>query len=304
MINKKFENKETGEIIKIVQDDEIWFTLSNGAKIKKESFPIKYTEVIDPNSFFSSPEIGSLANKLKNVDSSKVMTDNNAEPQVRRLNEQIGSQIPNRDSAISTEPRLTAEEQKQRLIEEYMQKEKQKNLSQYQQIDDEDAAAEALLTGNQPTTSKPPTSNMKDNPNYPEFDPNVKRDRDNKPKDYYAENLYKQEQPSEFSNFTNESQNEAYKFFRNFKKIYPIKVNLTFEEKIAEPEFIKLMSNNFEEDIIKFYTKQILQDVMKDPKEVEDKIYSQIHDIVFKNKTASTRRKPRTTKAEEKKDKE
>ena len=44
MTNKKFENKDNGDVVQIMNDDGIWYTLNNGSKIKKDSFMSKYTD--------------------------------------------------------------------------------------------------------------------------------------------------------------------------------------------------------------------------------------------------------------------
>lgn len=257
MLNKMFENKDTGEKVSIKNDDGLWFTLHNGTKIKKDSFFNKYSETVDPKSFFNN-SIGEMANKIKTVDPTKVIDDNN----------QFASKI----------------DEKQKMINEFVEKQKQKEieLSKYKQLDD-DKAAEQLIN---PQVYQKPTNN----PNYPEFDPNIKMDRDKTAKDYYRQENLNQIKIDEKS----VTEQETYKFFRGFKKNHKVTIDLKFDEMIADPEFLKLMMNNFEADVIKYYTQEIYKNIASNPQMVEDEIYKQLEIVILGKKPAkktTTRRK-------------
>jgi len=275
MINKKFENKDNGDTVTIRQDDGVWFTLTNGAKIKKDSFFGKYTELVDPDNFFNNQgEISSLADQLNKMDTREVMDNTNEQQRtVRQINDNNPISPPNID-------------QKQHMIDEYTraQKLKQQELNQYQQVNDDEASAKQLLGEQQPIVqhTKPP----KNNPNYPEFNPNTKKDRDSSSTDYYNENLHNQPVATPPSDPTEDS----YKFFKGFKKNHKITIELNFEEYIADPLFLKLMMDNFEADVIKFYTMEIFKNVINNPQKVEEDIYTQLEDIILNNKTTKENR--------------
>lgn len=277
MINKKFTNNESGNVITIQNDDGIWFTLTNGSKIKKDSFFNKYTEVIDPNNFFNSNtnNIESIANKLKNIDTTNVVTDNTQGPIVKKVNTY--------ESNIETDENL-----KQKIISDYIQKQKQKDieLSKYKQVDDDETAANQLLSNN---------------PNFPELDPNVKRDRKTND-DYYRQQYTANESntnlpPYQQKPMTDEeaAELESFKFFKGFKKNHTVTINLIINEKIADPEFLKLMLNNFEADVIKFYTKEIFNEFINNPESIENLIYEQLREIIIGKKRKSRKK---TTKKE------
>jgi len=289
MINKKFENKENGDVVVIRQDDGIWFTLTNGAKIKKDSFFNKYSEIIDPMEFFNNQgNVQNLAGKLEKVDPSKVQ-DSNQERTVRRVDETANYPDPYNNMAGPID-------QKQQMIDEYNrnQKIKEQELAKYQQIDDDETAAKQLLENATTQRQKPIKSN--DNPNYPEFDTNVKRDRDKSSpsssvNDYYNENLYNQPPETPIVEDPNE---ESFKFFRGFKKNHKVTIELSFDEYIADPEFLKMMLNNFEADVIKYYTGEIFKNIANNPQKVEEEIYKQLEEMILGKKKAPTKRKPTT----------
>ena len=43
-------------------------------------------------------------------------------------------------------------------------------------------------------------------------------------------------------------------FFRKFKKTHPVKIDVSFDEMIADPDYVRQTAMNFEGDVIKFYT--------------------------------------------------
>jgi hypothetical protein len=230
MLNKKFENKITGEKISIRQDDGVWFELNNGSKIKKEAFFTKYNEILDPNNFFSNGNIQSVVNDIKKIDTSN-LTDNIQPTQIKNKdNNQI-------TTTINTNP----------------------NYPEVGSIPNS--------TSNHNSMPNYPISN----PNYPEFNPNIKRDRN------------KNVQPIPI-NKEELQEDETYKFFRGFKKNTDITIELKINEKIADPEFLKLMMNNFEADVIKFYTKEIIKIILNDPKKIENEIYNQLKIIIDSGK--------------------
>lgn len=302
MIDREFKNQESGEVVKVLNDDGIWFTLNNGAKIKKESFSSRYTDVVDPSSFFSSQPISNIAQQISNIDPSKVVSDSSQGTQVKRINQPVYSQqVRNTDEIKPIDKSQVPQELLERAVP-------QVDLSRYRQIEDENAAADALL-GNQgvPASHQGPGPMIPppvDNPNYPEFDPNVKRDRDkshrihqtqgeiNSRFDYYDQDNTNEIVEVKPSIYLTPQEEESYKFFKGFKKIHSVEINLKLEEKIAEPEFLKMMSNNFEADVIKFYTRQIFQSMIHNTKQIEKDIYNQLSDIVFGEKK-KTQKKPR-----------
>lgn len=84
---------------------------------------------------------------------------------------------------------------------------------------------------------------------------------------------------------TKQTQTEPVDFisqmFKSFKRNYKIKINIDIEDYISEPDFIKLMSNNLDADIIGLYTKEILGRILGDVVGLEEKIRSVIKKEVY-----------------------
>ena len=64
--------------------------------------------------------------------------------------------------------------------------------------------------------------------------------------------------------------------FKMFKNNYDIKLTFEIEEKIADPAFIKMVMENVEGDAIEYYTKKILDKILKEPLKLKKEIYEQL----------------------------
>jgi hypothetical protein len=69
--------------------------------------------------------------------------------------------------------------------------------------------------------------------------------------------------------------------FKTFKRNHEIKINVEFTDKIANPDFIKLMMENMDGDIVGFYKKSITDNIMNNFKIIEDEIEKQIKKEIF-----------------------
>jgi hypothetical protein len=67
--------------------------------------------------------------------------------------------------------------------------------------------------------------------------------------------------------------------FRKFKRNHNLTVSLKIKDKISKPDFIKVMADGLDGDIIQYYTDQIFNSFVSDPQKIKDDIYNQ----VFKN---------------------
>jgi len=69
---------------------------------------------------------------------------------------------------------------------------------------------------------------------------------------------------------------EAFMFFKKFKKVHPIKIEVFFDEMIAEPNYVRQTAMNFEGDVIKFYTQELMKKIYADPTILEQQIYDSL----------------------------
>lgn len=82
--------------------------------------------------------------------------------------------------------------------------------------------------------------------------------------------------------------------FKSFKRNHDIKISLEFNNKIGNPDFIKMMMENIDGDIIAFYKDIITKDIMDNFFKVEDEVEKQLKEIIF-GEPKKTKRKPRKT---------
>jgi hypothetical protein len=69
--------------------------------------------------------------------------------------------------------------------------------------------------------------------------------------------------------------------FKNFKRNYDIKISLNIENKITNPDFVKLMADNLEGDIIQYYTDDIYDNFIKNSNVIKTEIYNQINVLIY-----------------------
>lgn len=270
--NKKFQNNETQEVVYVTGDSGVFYSLSNGANIKKDIFFQKFSECVDPTSFFqqqSAVAMSGLAEKFKQVDTSKVQDiGGNRPPEVKYIQESVSEQL-------SAPP-----EYKDMMMRRFQEEQARRDLSQYKVYDnDDEAAAEFERKQKEAERQR----------QHPVKSLRHQQEEQIRNEGYTTRNEYPDatgvpgnipQSPPPQMTYTN-AEEEAWRFFKSFKRIYPIKLTIDFDEKIAEPDFLKMMANNFEADIINFYTKQIMDRVYNDPGFLENKIYEKLRSIVY-----------------------
>ena len=69
--------------------------------------------------------------------------------------------------------------------------------------------------------------------------------------------------------------------FKKFKRNHNITITLKIKDKISKPDFIKVMADGFEGDIIQFYSDEIFRAFLDDMKGIKSDIYNQIHKEVY-----------------------
>lgn len=263
--SKRFQNNnDSSDVVTIIGDNGVFYNLSNGANIKKDIFFQKYSEMIDPSSFFeqqSRAGLEDLAEKLKTVDSRKAV-DGNQPPTVKYVQEPMTEQVE------------APKEYRDMLLKRFEAEQANKDLSQYKVYDDDELAAadfdRKLKEQHPPKPPRQKPQRMDDGPWQGYGDP---------PQEPLIEHSQPQSTSSTPSYVSQEE--EAFRFFKSFKKVYPIKLTVDFDEKIAEPAFIKLMAVNYEGDIIKYYTKEFMNRIFNDPGFLENKIYQKLKSLVF-----------------------
>lgn len=280
--NKRFQSHETNEVVMVVGDNGVFYNLSNGANIKKDIFFQKYSEMApDVTSFFekqSAAGLSDLAEQLKNVDSRRAV-DGDMPPEVKYRQQATSEQVE------------APPEYREMLIKRFQSEQANKDFSQYRVYENDDEAAadfERKQKASQPQTQP------RQRPNRPDVPPQyIEEEQQQTIQPLMEGNSVHSAKPSYVS-----PEEEAFRFFKGFKRVYPVTVSVDFDERIAEPDFIRLMVTNMEGDIIKFYTKEIMNRIYNDPGFLENKIYDKLRSVVFEEsqKKESKPRTPRVVK--------
>jgi hypothetical protein len=284
--NKRFQSNETQEIVTISGDNGVFYNLSNGANIKKDIFFQKYSEMVDPSSFFqqqSAAGLSSLAEQMRNVDSSKAMDGDLGGPQVKYRQEAVSEQLQ------------APPEYREMLMRKFQQEQQNKDLSQYRVFEnDDDAAADFEKRQKQQQVTQFQQRQRPPDPyNQPPQQPQQPVNEN------YEQPVQPMQQPIAQPSYLSPEE-ESFRFFKGFKRAYPIKLTVDFDERIAEPNFIRMMVTNMEGDIIKFYTKEIMNRIYNDPGFLENKIYDKLRTLVFVEEQR-VEKKPRAPKPQAKK---
>lgn len=69
--------------------------------------------------------------------------------------------------------------------------------------------------------------------------------------------------------------------FKKFKRNHNVTVRLEIKDKISKPEFIKVMADGLEGDIIEYYTDELFKTFLNDFKGIKKEIYNQLYKNVY-----------------------
>lgn len=99
-----------------------------------------------------------------------------------------------------------------------------------------------------------------------------------------------QNQQSTMSNYNNMSPSEM--MFKTFKRSHEIVIKLEFNEKIGQPDFVRMMLENIDGDIVQYYTKLIMDDIMSQVSIIEQTVSEQIKNEIFGDKKKKNKKTP------------
>jgi len=266
-----YVNKQTGEKVKISKEEDAFYTLDDGVKIKKDTFSRRYeqSEEIDPMEFLNPPSaLERLANQIKSVDTNKVNDLNEGTkikmkpPTVLADNSRLQNPVDNSGEGIQI-----SEAQKQRMIEEYKMKQELGEKTKPPAFMNENQSNEGYIEyempkegeGNIRQTSQPIQQSRTEQQPVPQIDP-------------------------------------LQMMFKMFKNNYEIKLTFEVEEKIANPAFIEMVMENVDGDAIEYYTKKILDKMLKNPLKLKKDIYNQLELEIYGEEYVLNRQKEKEEK--------
>lgn len=309
---------DTKEIVRIISDEGNFYVLNNGTKIDKQLFYQKYVSInnnseiqktpdvtnmnipsIDPIDFLNTPTSVAGMNEsldvLKNIDTSKYIEPN---PETRVVIRDL-SQNNN-----TNQTQTITHETKEELLRKYYETQRNQNqASQY--VDENDPVAlenmvknmqnpapaiklnENGLTEAQEIIRKQQIELTGEDP----FLEKIKKFRQSKgyntepaknPTVFVEQNQQNQQNEQNHSFQQNiQVEDPTTALFKKFRRNHAITLNLKIKDKISKPDFIKVMADGLEGDIIQFYTDDIFNSFLKNMNGIKTDIYNQIYKNVY-----------------------
>ena len=307
---------DTKEIVRIISDEGNFYVLNNGTKIDKQLFYQKYVSInnnseiqktpdvtnmnipsIDPIDFLNTPTSVAGMNEsldvLKNIDTSKYIEPN---PETRVVIRDL-SQNNN-----TNQTQTITHETKEELLRKYYETQRNQNqASQY--VDENDPVAlenmvknmqnpapviklnENGLTEAQEIIRKQQIELTGEDP----FLEKIKKFRQSKGYNVepsknptvFVEQNQQNNQPTQHFKQNVQAEDPTTALFKKFRRNHSITLNLKIKDKISKPDFIKVMADGLEGDIIQFYTDDIFATFLKNTEGIKIEIYNQIHKNVY-----------------------
>jgi len=256
-LNKQFKNNQTGEVVKILDVYENVAITDKKTKLNTLQLSDNryWSEFIDPKNFFNdSATYESFREKIKNIDLSKVPTDDNNSNCIYIQSSGPGFLTPTNDSAIIySDP----EDEKRELMKKY-------NIPDNSELEKQRAAFSRLLNEEE---DLPPVQEV------------------------LVERVVKTEQPNTYQasppsferpRFEEKFEDPIISIFRKVKRVSDFKLTLDISDKLPRPDFIEMMEDSYETSIIDFLADDILSKVLKDPSNLKSRIIEEIKRTLVK----------------------
>lgn len=246
MLDKIFVDKQTGEQVKILNEDVNFYALDNSVRIKKDIFHKKYEEKseIDPNMFFqpkhTSNPLANIADQIMNLDTSRINDSNAPATQVKYTPPVViaDSSLPPGASVKqpqSEAPIILSPEEKKMMLENWRRTQPGAQvLDQPKNWDEEEN--NQLNNETVETPIKPLIKETKIDP--------------------------------------------LQMMFKMFKSNYPVSIKIVIDEKIPNPTFISMVQENVEGDAVEYYAKLISDKFLSDPSKLKSEIYKQLKEVI------------------------
>lgn len=262
-MKKYFNVNDPNKIVTILKSDDSFIHLSDGTMIKFDKFEQKYQPVIgndkilenntntqnnvlnndqvDPEQFFNSSGVSKYANDIKKMDTSKISDV----PQQTVVN--------NNQSYMSNDSAVTIKkDEKLDEIERIFENEKlaygedEANKRRLGRI------AQYQGIGQKKSTTQVNVNGQEQVQTNIQIQPPIQPQID----------------PTEM-------------MFKSFKRNFEINININIKDKIANPDFVKMMMENMEGDIIGYYKKLIMNNIMSDIQVIEKEVEHSIKTAIY-----------------------
>ena len=305
MSSKFFNVKTPTQIVTIIKDNNSFYELSDGNMIKKDTFMKKYQPVLDdinestptteqplisdekldPNSFFNTSSISNdIVKTIKQTDATKVPDINDA---VRsEVNHKNIDQNTINDSLVTP------------VDDTIIPNNTNTDVSKYKVYDNDDDSYKDFENKNKQHTQPPQEIDIKQKKmeieslfddeklTFGEKEAILRRtkrisklpttDIINQPEILNNTTPTPTSTSTSTSTSTPTSLTPIEMMFSTFKRKHDIVINVAFKDKIGEPEFIKMMVENMEGDIVGYYKKKVMDNIMKDLSKIEEAVEREI----------------------------
>jgi hypothetical protein len=271
--NKIFKNRLTGEIFTIIDQYQNIAITSDKQKIDvnllsndklfipvrnpvNESFSLPKTkeDIVDPNKFFDDQSIyNTFADKIKNVDLSKLQ-DDNRNPDISKSINNNNLSLSNESAIIMSDPLDEVEELKRKYGVSSVDESVRRQNEKFAKILD-------------PESEQPQEPIINNNIQQPEI------------KEYVEPNQTYVEPP--IQRF--EVQDPVITMFKNVKRNTDFKINLKVDGKIPRIDFIEMMEDSYEISIIEYLADEFTNKILRNPSIIRNKIIDEIKSMIDKN---------------------
>lgn len=313
-MTRYFNVNNPSNVVTITLDHGNFYQLSDGNMIKKDTFDSKYqpilegfehemiqekstqivnSDFIDPTSFFSATSSinASEIDKLKNVNTNNVpeVSDLNRTQVVNKSIPDNPTQQPNLNEGI-----ITQVDPKNMVIPNNTNT----NVSQYKVYEnDDDAYEDFIKNSNVPQQAPKPQQQGVTKAQLDEVDSLFEDEKlvygieeANKRKTKRMNKLNNIPEPiveAPKIEVVKEVKSEPIPqfdpikmMFSTFKRSHEVVFNIQFKDKIANPDFIKMMMENMDGDIVGYYKKIIVENIMKNINIIEDVVETELKKII------------------------
>lgn len=265
LANKTFKNNKTGEIVKVIDSFENIAILESKEKMDVRTLTDTnhFTEQIDPNLFFNNQgAYNILADKIKNIPTNMMQDD------PEELSNRFGGEVtPSiNESAVVM---MSEDDEKAELARKYgAAVDPSTQLMNQQQ-------AFAKILGEDSDDELPViTQRVEEEPVM-----RVEVNRDPQP-----EQQYNQQPPVVTQENTTRNipvEDPIITMFKNVKRVKDFSISLDIKNKIPRPDFIEMMEDSYNTSIIDFLASEFTQNILSNPKMIEDMIKEKIKELVY-----------------------
>lgn len=265
--NKKFHDLVSGRLISVIDQFEDVAILDGKQRINigKLMDNSLYEEYIDPNIFFNSGSLQTLADKIRSIPNEVISSiKEEAEP---RVDPNSPFQPVSNESAVL--PYDPEEEKMELLRKAQMMSSSQNNLTQidkFRGLLDEDEVFQS-----QPVIQQPIQ--------------HIDTNQETRPQESRSDVVKTEEVRPQVVSSSVMSDDPISRLFKNIKRKNDFEWSLTRINKIPRADFIEMMEDSYEHSLIDYLAEEFTTELFSDRESIKQMVKEQIMNFVYKDKT-------------------